>query len=141
MAYAASNDFGSAENLLSSVNRELLDANGQKGYDSLTKTISEGKAKEAFEKADGERLMGYYDRAATDYRKVVDLIEDYAEGEAIYYLAFCLEKDGNKADALTYYKRTAELFPSTQRGRAAAEKVLELSENETGRDRREEDLT
>lgn len=141
MAYAASNDFGSAENLLSSVNRELLDANGQKGYDSLTKTISEGKAKEAFEKADGERLMGYYDSAAADYRKVVDLIEDYAEGEAIYYLAFCLEKDGNKADALTYYKRTAELFPSTQRGRAAAEKVLELSENETGRDRREEDLT
>ena len=134
MTYAVSLDFGSAENLLSSVNRDLLDANGQQAYDSLLKTIREGKAKEAFDKADGERLMGYYDRAAADYRTVVDLIEDYAEGEAIYYLAFCLEKDGNKTDALTYYKRTAELFPSTQRGRAAAEKVSELSGNAADRE-------
>ena len=134
LTYATSNDFGSAENLLSSVNRDLLDVKGQQAYDSLLKTIREGKAKEAFDKADGERLMGYYERAAADYRTVVDLIEDYADGEAIYYLAYCLEKDGNKTDALTYYKRTAELFPSTQRGKAAAEKVSELSGNTTERE-------
>lgn len=132
MTIASSGDFGSAENLMASVNRDLLDANGQQGYDTLSATIIEGKAKEAYDKADGERLMGYYAEAAADYRTVVDLKETYADGEAIYYLAYCLERDGNDTDALTYYTRAAELFPSTQRGRTAAEKVLELSKNGAG---------
>ena len=132
MTVAASGDFGSAENLLSAVNRELLDEKGQQGYDTLSESIIEGKAKGAFDRADGERFMGNYAEAAADYRTVVDLKETYADGEAIYYLAFCLERNGNDQDALTYYRRTAELFPSTQRGRAAAEKVVELSEGETG---------
>ena len=131
MTVAASGDFGSAENLLASVNRDLLDEKGQQGYDNLSASIIDGKAKAAYDRADGERLMGYYEEAARDYRTVVDLKETYADGEALYYLAYCLERDGNKADALTYYRRTAELFPDTQRGRAAATKVNELSENET----------
>ena len=132
MTVAVSGDFGSAENLLASVNRDLLDEKGQQGYDNLSASIIDGKAKAAYDRADGERLMGYYEEAARDYRTVVDLKETYADGEALYYLAYCLERDGNKADALTYYRRTAELFPDTQRGRAAATKVNELSENETG---------
>lgn len=132
MTVAASGDFGSAENLLASVNRDLLDEKGQQGYDNLSASIIDGKAKAAYDRADGERLMGYYEEATRDYRTVVDLKETYADGEALYYLAYCLERDGNPADALTYYRRTAELFPDTQRGRAAATKVNELSENETG---------
>lgn len=132
MTVASSGDFGSAENLLSSVNRELLDEKGQQGYDALSESIIDGKAKAAYDRAEGERLMGYYAEAAADYRTVAGLKETYADGEAIYYLAYCLERDGNASDALTYYRRTAELFPGTQRGRAAAEKVEELSANETG---------
>ena len=80
------------------------------------------------ETAYNEALNAYnqqnYTDAATNFQKVVDLDENYQDGNAIYYLAQSYRNIGENEKAAEYYRKMIALYPGTERA-ANSQQYLE----------------
>ena len=59
---------------------------------------------------------------------MVQLEEDYDDGNAIYYLAQSYRKLEDMENAKKYYQRMVELHPGTERARTSQNYLDEMSE-------------
>ncbi|MBQ9632098.1 MAG: hypothetical protein IJV04_04180 [Lachnospiraceae bacterium] len=125
-AAMADEDMEAAGDAISQINDRLLDARGQELYTSISTTIGEQIAEEAYKDGTSAFRARRYEDAVTALLRVVEFDPEYEEGGALYTLAQAYEYAEDEANAARYYAQYAGLFPNTSRGNEAASKAEEL---------------
>lgn len=117
----AASDFATAKTVMGSINTDLLSEKGKAMYDNLNTAInadtlnaSFAAGKEAYDKKD-------YAGAVTQFQAVINIQQDFQNGEAMYRLAESYDKLEQYDDAINYYNKISEILPdSSLAGKAAA---------------------
>ena len=121
-------DLETAATAMETVNRDLLDANGQAKYDEIVAVTNVYLEDKHYEEGYKAFYAKEYPQAVEHFAKVVELDETYSNGDAINYLAQSYAAVGDNENALTYYKKVVEAYPNTRKARAA-EKAIETLES------------
>ena len=76
------------------------------------------------------RLTGDFTNARTQYAKLLLNKDSPRTAEALYDMGFCYERLNDRKSAVSYYQRTADLFPETEWGKTARIKLEKLRQKE-----------
>ena len=90
----------------------------------LNATVNAAYIETAYNEALNAYNQQNYMDAATNFQKVVDLDENYQDGNAIYYLAQSYRNIGENEKAAEYYRKMIALYPGTERA-ANSQQYLE----------------
>lgn len=97
--------------------KELYETMCDKVYDKACSSLySEGKS---------ALNSGKFDEAAEKLGKVVNMIEDYKGGDALYFLAEAYEGQGEPDKAKKTYEKVLEIAPGTYKARKAQQYIDE----------------
>lgn len=132
--YALNNDIENESVALATVNRDLLDANGQAIYDNLSLAVTAANNEKAYSDGLSALSSNDYASAITNLLSVVTADENYADGNAMYELAYAYEKNGENENAINYYNKVAEAYANKKLGRRAKKRSETLSNGGTNSD-------
>ena len=125
-------DIEKAGDALSSVNVDDLSADAKSIYDTINAQVNAeymaALYKEGYDAYSGKK----YDDAVSALSKVVEMDENYENGNALYYLAQAYRKNEDMENAKIYYQKVVELYPNTERA-ANSQNYLDQSETDTAR--------
>lgn len=138
--FVTAGDMDSAKASLSQVNRDLLEANGQSIFDTLSASVNAAENEKAY--SDGVKALNSKDYASaiTSLLSVVQTDETYAEYQAMYDLAYAYEKSGDNENAINYYNKVAE-NNKKKLGRRAKKRSETLASGGTNDDENTSNLT
>lgn len=120
-----------AGNVLAEVNPDLLSDSARAIYDEINGKVNEQYIASVFEKGESAYNNQNYEEAVTELEKVVQIEEDYDDGNAIYYLAQSYRRLEDMENAKKYYQRMVELHPGTERARTSQNYLDEMAEEGT----------
>lgn len=125
-AYVAfsENSITAAGDALGSINTDYLSDSAKEIYDEMNATVNAAYIETAYNEALNAYNQQNYTDAATNFQKVVDLDENYQDGNAIYYLAQSYRNIGENGKAAEYYRKMIALYPGTERA-ANSQQYLE----------------
>lgn len=109
-AYAES-DLTTAASSLSTINRDLLDSNGQALYDTVNAGVNEESLSTAYDTAYAAYQSADYQTAIDTFMTILDVDETYHDGNPVYYIAQSYRFLEDSDNAITYYNKYIELFP------------------------------
>lgn len=115
----AAEDMEKAGTAMAAVKPELLGESSKTIYDALNGQINQQYIKTAYDQGMASYNGRKYEEAAVEFEKVVQIEEDYEDGNALYYLAQSYRKLENIENATKYYQRVVELHPGTERARTS----------------------
>ena len=125
-------DIEKAGDALSRVNVDDLSADAKSIYDTINAQVNAeymaALYKEGYDAYSGKK----YDDAVSALSKVVEMDENYENGNALYYLAQAYRKNEDMENAKIYYQKVVELYPNTERA-ANSQNYLDQSETDTAR--------
>ena len=124
-------DIEGAGNMLAEINPELLSESAKTVYDEVNGKVNEQYLASVYEKGSGAYNSYNYEEAVTELEKVVQMDEDYDDGNAIYYLAQSYRKLEDTENAKKYYQRVVELHPKTERARTSQSYLDEMGDTAT----------
>lgn len=122
-------DIEGAGNMLAEVNPDLLSATAKTIYNEMNGKVNEQYITSAYEKGESAYNSQKYEEAVTELLKVVQIEEDYDNGNVIYYLAQSYRKLEDMENAKKYYQRVVELHPGTERAKTS-QSYLDETETE-----------
>ncbi len=122
-------DIEGAGNMLAEVNPELLSESAKTVYNEVNIKVNEQYLVSLYEKGSSAYDNRNYEEAVTELEKVVQMDEDYEDGNAIYYLAQSYRKLEDTENAKKYYQRMVELHPGTERARTSQSYLDEMEES------------
>ena len=109
-----------------------LSADAKSIYDTINAQVNAeymaALYKEGYDAYSGKK----YDDAVSALSKVVEMDENYENGNALYYLAQAYRKNEDMENAKIYYQKVVELYPNTERA-ANSQNYLDQSETDTAR--------
>lgn len=124
----AQEDAEGAGNVLAEVNPDLLSESARNVYNEVNGKVNEQYIASAYEKGKSAYNNQNYEEAVAELEKVVQIEEDYDDGNAVYYLAQSYRKLEDTENAKKYYQRMVELHPGTERARTSQNYLDEMSE-------------
>lgn len=124
----AQEDMEGAGNVLAEVNPDLLSESARNVYNEVNGKVNEQYIASVYEKGESAYNNQNYEEAVAELEKVVQIEEDYDDGNAIYYLAQSYRKLEDTENAKKYYQRMVELHPGTERARTSQNYLDEMSE-------------
>lgn len=122
-------DIEEAGNMLAEVNPELLSESAKTIYNEVNVKANEQYLVSVYEKGSSAYDNRNYEEAVTELEKVVQMDEDYEDGNAIYYLAQSYRKLEDTENAKKYYQRMVELHPGTERARTSQAYLDEMGDS------------
>lgn len=116
-AYASyvGGDVTAAGDALGSVNTDYLSDSAKAVYDEINATVNAAYIETTYNEGVNAYNQQNFTDAATGLQKVVDLDENYQDGNAIYYLAQAYRNLGDNEKAAEYYQKMIALYPGTER--------------------------
>ncbi len=120
-----------AGNVLAEVNPDLLSDSARAIYDEINGKVNEQYIASVFEKGEKAYNSQNFEEAVTELEKVVQIEEDYDDGNAIYYLAQSYRRLEDMENAKKYYQRMVELHPGTERARTSQNYLDEMAQDGT----------
>lgn len=117
-----------AGNVLAEVNPELLSESARAVYEEINGKVNEQYIASVFAKGESAYNSQNFEEAVTELEKVVQIEEDYDDGNAIYYLAQSYRRLEDMENAKKYYQRMVELHPGTERARTSQSYLDEMAE-------------
>ena len=109
--YEGKND--EAAEILIGVNTEVLTDSGLKLYNNLYERLNPDIIDYYYNEGHSFYSQGNYISASQTMLKVVELKEDYLEGNALYLLGDSYRLIDNDEQATIYFKRLVQLFPNS----------------------------
>ncbi len=125
-AYGQDNMEG-AGTALAEVNPDLLSASAKEVYERINGLVNEQYITSIYAKGESAYNTQNFPEAVTELEKVVEIEEDYKDGNAIYYLAQSYRKIEDMENAKKYYQRMVELHPGTERARTSQSYLDEMA--------------
>ena len=124
------NDVEAAGTAMENVNADYLDADSKAVYDEINESVNAEYIATMYAEGYQAYNSQNYQDAATDLQKVVDIDENYQDGNALYYLAQSYRKNEDIEKATQYYQKMVELYPNTERA-ANSQNYLDEFQNQT----------
>ena len=124
----ASDDSKKAGARLDETDTDLLSEDGMASYQFLSDKILSDYLAQTYEAANKAYNKNKIQEAKEQYSRIIDLDEEYDDGNAIYNLAQCCRKLREYDEAYEYYKRAVELFPDGDFARNAKVYIEQLEE-------------
>ena len=121
------NDLATASVAMDTVNRDLLDTQGQALYDTIVISTNDYKMSENYNMGNSQMLSKDYQNAIQSFLIVVGIDEKYKDGQALYSLAECYSNVWDFKNAMTYYSKVVELFPNTNKASASQSKIDQIN--------------
>ena len=109
-----------ADNLLK-VNAASLGERGTGQYEELKSSIYPTILEREYPNGQGKYAEGDYEEAILIFEKIIAMQEDYAQGDAMLYLANAYRQKGNDEQAEQMYTRIVQIFPDTEIANKAKE--------------------
>ena len=109
---------GAKENA-QSVNRELLSDEGAKAYDSIMSDLTPEICQDLFDEGKAFYEAENFESAINNFKMVIEMDENFEEGQALYLLADSLRQTSDKEGAIEYYTLAAVRFPNNEWGQGA----------------------
>ncbi len=128
LAAAIATDKGeilSAGNSLMTVDPNYLSDASKSIYYDLVNRIGEQYFSKLYDDAYSKYSAGNYEEAIKGLNVVIAHDMNYKDGAAVYYLAQAYRKNGDNANARTYYQYVIDNFPNTERARTAENYINE----------------
>lgn len=113
------NNMEEAGNALTEVQPDLLSESARGIYERINGVVNEQYISSIYQKGKTAYNTQNYQEAVTELEKVVQVEEDYDDGNAIYYLGQSYRKLEDMENAKKYYQRMVELHPGTERARTS----------------------
>lgn len=123
-------DVTTAGDALSGVNEEDLSEAAKKIYDTINADVNAEYLATLYKEGYDAYSAKKYDDAISALSKVVEMDENYENGNALYYLAQAYRKNNDMEKAKTYYQKVVELYPNTERA-ANSQSYLDQSAADT----------
>lgn len=120
-------DVESAGNVLAEVDSELISESARAVYEEINGKVNEQYIASVFAKGESAYNSQNFEEAVTELEKVVQIEEDYDDGNAIYYLAQSYRRLEDMENAKKYYQRMVELHPRTERARTSQKYLDEMA--------------
>lgn len=126
----SSNEYSNATIAESLVNvkRDALGPTGQARYDELVKGVLEPLCEDLYDTAVEQIQVANYAGAIDSLTQVVNMIENYNDGQAILNLGVAYAKNGDTENANTRFNQIVESYPDTDLA-ADAKKALDGDTN------------
>lgn len=118
VAYAEG-DMVKAGDVIEKVDTSYLSKSAKKIYEGLNEQVQAKYLETLYNDGYSNYSRGRYEDAVDCLQKVVDEKEDYADGNAAYYLAQAYRRGGDLESAKPYYQYILENYPNTERARTA----------------------
>lgn len=124
------NDLTRAAQEIETVNRELLSTKGQSLYDVIYEAAYNQILGDHFN--NGNQLMAAqdYENAMAEFSAIVEINEDYNEGQALFNQGECQWKLSKRDDAIQSYKRVIELHSDSALATQARARLTEMGTSE-----------
>jgi tetratricopeptide (TPR) repeat protein len=128
-AYAAylEGDIESAGTALGNVNPDYLEEASKAVYDTVNAQVNAEYMSTLYQEGTAAYSAQDYEAAITALEKVVELDENYENGNALYYLAQSYRKNNDLEDAKVYYQKVVDLYPGTERA-ANSQNYIDIEE-------------
>lgn len=120
-------DLASASEHFALISKDVLDETGKNVYDIFSESIGNYVIESSYESADSLMEEEEFEVAVLEYKKIIEKIEDYDEGNALYKLALCYEKLEKNDQAVGYFNRVIELFPDSEIASKATEEIENMT--------------
>lgn len=125
-----------ADSLLG-ITRDVLGDGGKALYDELTEAVYPDACDSYFKSGSQALEAQNYQNAVDDLLKVVQMNEGYGGGEAVYDLARAYQGNGDTENAVTYYKKIVETYPSSEYVQDSQTALAELTADSSDSDTQE----
>ncbi|MBQ1901055.1 MAG: tetratricopeptide repeat protein [Lachnospiraceae bacterium] len=119
-------DLEAAKQSLSTINRDLLDTNGQALYDTINAAVNEESLSSAYNTAYSAYQSGDYQTAIDTFKTITDVNESYHDGNPVYYIAQSYRFLNDSENAITYYNKYLELFPNGDHASNCKKQIKDL---------------
>lgn len=124
-AYASysAEDMDAAGSAMQEVKVEDLSESAKAIYNDMNAKVNEKYLTSAYQEGYSAYNKGKIQDAITSLQKVVEMDEEYQNGNAVYYLAQAYRRNNDMANAVIYYKKIMEKYPGTERARVSTNYV------------------
>ncbi|MCR4782448.1 MAG: tetratricopeptide repeat protein [Lachnospiraceae bacterium] len=112
-------DMTTASTLISQINLDLLSDNAKNLYNTLSGSVNNELLVSTIATARSSYQSGDYQAACDNYKKVIEIQENYEDGKALYELGQSYEKLSDFDNAIKTYNRVNELYPDAAIGKKA----------------------
>ncbi len=96
-------DYTGADLALTDVNRDLLETEGQELYDEMVETMQSTTLASAYESGMTAYNARNYEESIHQFLSIVEVVPDYEDGMAAYYLAYSYNYSGDYENALKWF--------------------------------------
>jgi tetratricopeptide (TPR) repeat protein len=120
-------DMAKASEMISKVNLDLLSDNAKALYNTVSGSVNTELLNTTIAAAREANANGDYQAAVDNYKKVIEIQENFEDGKALFELAQAYEKLGDSENAKANYNRVNELFPDSALAKRAVKAVEKLS--------------
>lgn len=123
-------DLTRAAQEIGTVNRELLSAKGQAMYDVIYEAAYNQILGDYFNAGNQLMTAQDYENALTNFSAIIEIKEDYNEGQALFNQGECQWKLSKRDEAIRSYKRVIELHPDSALAAQARARLTEMGTSE-----------
>jgi Flp pilus assembly protein TadD len=120
-------DMAKASEMISKVNLDLLSDNAKALYNTVSGSVNTELLNKTIAAAREANANGDYQAAVDNYKKVIEIQENFEDGKALFELAQAYEKLGDSENAKANYNRVNELFPDSALAKRAVKAVEKLT--------------
>lgn len=115
---------------LLAINTASLGEIGKETYDKITKEVYAQECQKLYDGAVESYQVANYKRAVENLERVLQMNEQYKDGEALLLLMETYQKRGETEEANEKYNRILELYPDKDIAKRATEKMVPKPSNE-----------
>lgn len=121
-------DHVQARQVLSEVNSTVLSDKGKSLYNTISAAVDTEAFKELYNSGTKAFNDSDFEKAVSDLKQIVDVNEEYEDGEALYTYARALHRSGDTDTAAQMYQKVIDKYPGTRKATDSQKYLEEIQE-------------
>ena len=117
--YLNAGDVATAAEYIQLVTKDVLADQGKQAYDTIYAQLAPSIIQGYYDDGNNFYTEENYDSAITNFKKVVEINENYNDGAALFLLGDCYRLTDQSEEALECFNKVLELYPNNKWGRQA----------------------
>ena len=117
--YLNAGDVATAAEYIQLVTKDVLADQGKQAYDTIYAQLAPSIIQGYYDDGNNFYTEENYDSAITNFKKVVEIDENYNDGAALFLLGDCYRLTDQSQEALECFNKVLELYPNNKWGRQA----------------------
>lgn len=122
-------EYEEAGEILADVDESKIEKDFKKAYTSLKEQVNNRYLRILYKDAAGKYNQAEYEEAIKIFEKIINVDEEYGDGDALYFLAQSYRMNGDSQKAIMMYQKLIDQYPDTYKARNAGRYMDQLKNN------------